>query len=265
MSAPLLLLGAQRSGTTAFAHALSRAYADAGGLFTVNGKLPYLLPRWCTDTDLAGRHFRADEIRHALNRKAPAGEGVARWLAQVDDVLRATAAAVADGERADPTALIAGVVAESYAGWPFWGDKYNEYMLDLRAVLGAVPSARMILLVRHPHDVAASMLEWAGDRPWRPVTHAGAHTKWAAWHRDWLDLAPLLDPARWMVVGYHALCEGRATRRLSAFTGLDLAPYLGTLRATRSPSPKIDLPPDTDEQVATAWRSLCEMENSDHE
>ncbi|WP_084963704.1 sulfotransferase [Thermoactinospora rubra] len=254
MTAPLLLLGAQRSGTTALAHALSRAYAGAGGLFTVNGKLPYLLPRWCTEADLRGRHFRADEILHALARKPPGGEGSDRWLAHVEQVLRRVAAEVAQGYGGAAPSLVARVIADSYAPWPLWGDKYNEYLMDLPALLAAVPSARLVLLVRHPEAVAESVLRWPGDRPWKPVTRPGAYAKWAAWHRGWLELAGGLAEERLMVVGYHALCAGKATRRLSEFTGLDLAPYLTGLR----PSGRDDY--ETPDEVADVWRTLCEME-----
>ncbi|MFB4306223.1 sulfotransferase [Actinomadura sp. GTD37] len=253
---PLLLLGAQRSGTTALAHALSRAFADAGGLFTVNGKLPYLLPRWTTAADLAGRHFRADEIAHALARRPPAGEGAGQWLKGVDEVLRDTAAQVAAGAHDDPEALVADVVARAYARWPRWGDKYNEYLIDLPAVLDAVPGARIVLLVRHPLEAAASQLEWTGDRPWRPATVADACAKWASWHAPWLAAAAHLDPGRWLVIGYRTLCAGRATDRLSAFCDLALEPYLTGLRATRPAPPDDDPPPG----AARVWRSLCEME-----
>ncbi|MDF5757688.1 sulfotransferase [Spongiactinospora sp. TRM90649] len=255
--APVVLLGAQRSGTTALAHALSRAYADAGGLFTVNGKLPYLLPRWCTRADLDGRHLRADEITFALSRRPPGGEGAGLWTARVAETLRHAAARVAEGEPADPRELIADIVAESYAGWPFWGDKYNEYLLDLPALLAAVPTARLVLLVRDPGEVAASVLAWTGDRPYRPATLRGAYAKWAAWHRGWLDLAPTLDPARRLVIGYRELCAGRETARLSDFTGLDLVPYLGGLRASR----RHPGAPPPDPQITAVWRSVREMEH----
>lgn len=253
---PLLLLGAQRSGTTALAYALSRAFADAGGVFTVNGKLPYLLPRWTTDADLSGRHFRADELAHALARKPPAGEGADRWLKGVDDVLRQAAAEVARGAHAEPGALARDIIARAYAPWPLWGDKYNEYLLDLPAVLRAVPGARLVLLVRHPLEAAASQLAWAGDRPWRPETVEDALAKWAAWHRPWFEVVPGLEPSRWLVVGYRALCDGRAADRLAAFCGLDLDRYLSGLRARRPAPFNEELPPD----IARLWRALSEME-----
>ncbi|WP_067461617.1 sulfotransferase [Actinomadura macra] len=253
---PLLLLGAQRSGTTALAHALSRAFADAGGILTVNGKLPYLLPRWTTAADLAGRHFRADEIACALARKPPSGEGADRWRKHVDGVLRAVAAEVARGEHDAPGALVAATIARAYEPWPFWGDKYNEHLLDLPAVLDAVPGARLVLLVRHPLEVAASQLEWSGDRPWRAATAADACAKWAAWHAPWFEVADRLPSRRRLVIGYRALCEGRAAGPLGAFCGLDVKPYLTGLRATREAPGPGGLPTDS----ARVWRALCEME-----
>ncbi|GAB3900402.1 hypothetical protein GCM10029964_087720 [Kibdelosporangium lantanae] len=252
--APLLLLGAQRSGTTALAFALSRAYAEAGGIFTVNGKLPYLLPRWTTPADLAGRHLRADEILHTIHRKPPAGDGVDKWLDGVDRVLRQAAAAVARGEHTDPADLI----AQAYAAWPRWGDKYNEYLLDLPEVLRTVPGARLVLLVRHPLEAAASQLEWSGDRPWRPTTVADACAKWVSWHLPWFEVTADLDPTRYLVIDYRALCAGRATDRLTEFCGLDLAPHLTGMRATRPAEDTTDLPPD----VARVWHALCEREST---
>ncbi|MER5891312.1 hypothetical protein ABT160_46550, partial [Streptomyces sp. NPDC001941] len=82
-TSPVILLGAQRCGTTAFAYAMNLAFHDSGGHFTVNGKLPYLLHRWLTAQDLADRHLRADEILHALDRRPPDGAGVERWRARV--------------------------------------------------------------------------------------------------------------------------------------------------------------------------------------
>ena len=59
---PVILLGAQRSGTTALGSVLSAAFADTGSLFTNNGKLPYVLHRWCTDADLRGQHLRVESV-----------------------------------------------------------------------------------------------------------------------------------------------------------------------------------------------------------
>jgi hypothetical protein len=257
MTAPLLLLGAQRSGTTALAHALSRAYAEAGGIFTVNGKLPYLLPRWCTPADLTGRHFRADEISHAIDRKPPAGVGVERWRARLDTVLREVAAEVTTGMHSDPGPLLGHVISQAYAEWPCWGDKYNEYLLDLPALLDAVPSARLVLVVRHPLEVAASQLAWSGDRPWRPASVEEACAKWTAWHTEWLTLAPRLPPGRRLVVDYRALCGGGpAVSRLSTFCGMDVGRHLKGFRASK-PAATSEPSPD----IARVWHELLEMES----
>ncbi|WP_030905240.1 sulfotransferase [Streptosporangium amethystogenes] len=251
MTEPLLLLGAQRSGTTALAHVLSEAYAAMGGIFTVNGKLPYVLARWCTRADLACRHFRADEISHALHRKPPGGIHAARWLGNLDRVLRDTAAEVARGEHTDPVSTCRHVIEQAYADWPCWGDKYNEYLLDLPGLLDVLPRPRVILLVRHPLEAAASQLEWTGDRPWRPSSTADACRKWAAWHASWLESADRIAPERRLVVDYHELCSGAATERLSAFTGLELSGPLNALSATRPSAIEEPSP-----EIAAVWRTL---------
>ena len=81
---PLLLVGAQRSGTTALGYALSEAHASRRGCFTVNGKLFYLAARWLHADDLAARHLRVDELCHALTRRRPGGAGAA----ETDHVFR---------------------------------------------------------------------------------------------------------------------------------------------------------------------------------
>lgn len=223
---PLLLLGSQRSGTTALAYALSNAFAAAGGIFTVNGKLMYYLHRWLTNDDLQFRHFRVDEILYSMMRRAPGGVGIERWLKQVERVLRQVAAEVADGQHDDALALGRRIVTESYADWLRWGDKYNEYLHHLSYLNGLVPDARYILLYRTPYESAVSALEWTGDRPWRPSTIDGNLEKWAAWHTDVLQLFETLPRNRYLVIEYHNLCAGEETKRLSEFIELDLEPYL---------------------------------------
>lgn len=246
---PLVLLGAQRSGTTAFAHALNKAFAANGGMFTVNGKLPYLLDRWLTPDDLAARHLRADEILHALRRHSPSGAGIEAWLARVETLLRDAARDVAEGVRTDAADLARRILTQSYRGATRWGDKYNEYLLGLARFDRIVPDARYILLIRHPSEVAASILAWTGDRPWKPHTTQAALEKWAAWHAGWLTSA--LPRERFRVVEYRRLCAGAETERLGAFVDLDLAPWLDTLASRRD----IDRP-TLPREVARVWEAL---------
>ncbi|MFF3174045.1 sulfotransferase [Streptomyces sp. NPDC057900] len=250
---PVILLGSQRCGTTALAYAMNLAFHDAGGHFTVNGKLPYLLHRWLNRQDLADRHLRTDEILHALDRRPPDGSGVERWRDRVEQSLRAAARDVAEGACGDdPVDLARRILAETRGGLPHCGDKYNEYLLHLPWFGEVLPDARYVMLVRHPEEAAGSMLRWKGDRPYVPVTREAALAKWTAWNRHWLDFAPSVPAGNALVVEYHALCRGEETERLSRFTGLDLAPYLAGLKS-RSPAADDDaLPEDT----ASVWEAL---------
>ena len=245
--APVILLGSQRSGTTALAYALSDAFAAADGIFTVNGKLMYFLHRWLTDEDLYVRHLRVDEILYSLKRRAPGGVRIEQWMEQVERVLRQAAAEVADGLHDDALALGRRIVADSYAGFARWGDKYNEYLHHLPHLSELVPDARYILLYRTPYETAASVLEWKGDRPWRPSTVEGNLEKWAAWHADALHLIDSLPSDRFQVIEYHRLCAGEETQQLSAFTGLDLEPHLRSLTPRRKPLDHPPLPPQAEE------------------
>ncbi|WP_329413230.1 sulfotransferase [Streptomyces sp. NBC_00704] len=251
---PVILLGGQRCGTTALAYAMNLAFHDAGGHFTVNGKLPYLLHRWLGGQDLADRHLRADEILHALDRRPPDGAGVEQWRARVERSLRAAARDVAEGAAGDdPVELARRILGAAQGESPYWGDKYNEYLLHLPWFGRVLPDARYVMLVRHPVEAARSMLRWKGDRPYVPLTEEAALAKWTAWNRHWLAFAPGVPAERRLVVEYHALCRGEETERLSRFTGLDLTPYLAGLKP-RSPAADtgVVLPADTQ----AVWEEL---------
>ncbi|GAA0443895.1 hypothetical protein Acor_27380 [Acrocarpospora corrugata] len=253
-SSPLILLGAQRSGTTALATVLDSAYAAAGGLFTVNGKLPYVLHRWCSQADLPARHLRVDEMLHALRRRPPYGPRGERWLAAVERELRAAAAEVAAGAVLDAVELRRDLVRRAYAGATRFGDKYNEYLLELDQLAETLPDARWALLVRHPAAVAASALRWPGDRPWRPETRAAALDKWAAWHEPWLRHERTRDPGRCIVLEYGRLCAGRDLARLSGAVDLDLAPFAGPLTERPPPPAPDELPP----RIDRIWQALLD-------
>jgi hypothetical protein len=241
----VLLLGAQRSGTTALAHALSNAFAAQGGIFTVNGRLPYVLRRWLTSADLAGRHLRADDVLHALARRPAAGRGANEWQQATEQVLRRAATEVAEGQAPLSKVTLAGqIVTASYAAWPFWGDKYNEYLLDLPWLLRLLPNARFLVVVRDPADVAASMLSWSGDRPYNPTSRAAALVKWKRWNDAWLTFADRVPAPVRLVVEYRDLCEGGSVNRLEEFLSLPLREHLTSLRSRRRvvrPSVPVDV------------------------
>ncbi|WP_329616351.1 sulfotransferase [Streptomyces brevispora] len=251
---PVILLGSQRCGTTALAYAMNMAFHDAGGHFTVNGKLPYLLHRWLGRDDLAARHLRTDEILHALDRRPPDGAGVERWRARVEEALRRAARDVAEGAAGDDPAVLARrILTESNEGLPCWGDKYNEYLLHLPWFGEVLPDARYVMLVRHPAEAARSMLSWTGDRPWLPTSERAAVDKWTAWNGHWLEFAPGIPADRRLVIEYRSLCGGEETERLEAFTGLELRPCLAGLKPrTPAAAPDADLPQET----AAVWAAL---------
>ncbi|MGW2649020.1 sulfotransferase family protein [Streptomyces sp. NPDC001393] len=255
MTGPVLLVGCQRSGTTALSYALSSAFAAAGGHFTVNGKLPYLLDRWLTPVDLEARHFRADEVLYALDRKPPQGTGVEVWRAQAEAALRRAARDVAEGAVRDADELAHRITSESYAGFPYWGDKYNEYLLHLPRLGRMLPDARFLVLVRHPDEVADSMLRWTGDRPWCPVSRAAAHAKWTAWNAAWLEFSASLPTDRFLVAEYRDVCRGEATARMEAFLGLELTPFLAELAPRTNEVTGGALPAETER----VWAALTDQ------
>jgi hypothetical protein len=225
-SGPLFLVGAQRSGTTVLAHLLSSALAEQrGGTFTVNGKLWYVLRRWLEPADLAARHLRADEIRYALGRRSPGGVGATGWLARVDTALDGAAAQVAAGRypaTADAVIELSRAVADEVAAGRPWGDKYNEYVLELEHLHAVFPSARWVMVSRHPAQVAASMLRWRGPRPWNPHSLADAEAKWCVWNARWLQFRDRLEVDSVVELDYDRLCAGPDLERLERFTELDL-------------------------------------------
>ncbi|KUO20691.1 sulfotransferase [Streptomyces dysideae] len=240
---PLLLVGPQRSGTTALAGALSSAFAAAGGCFTVNGKLPYLLRRWWTDPDAEALHLRADEVTHALTRIPPHGDGSEEWLARARTALLGSTRRAAHGSAEPATSdEIRRVCAEAYGPGP-WGDKYNEYLLELPWLHATFPNARWVFLVREPEEAIASMLRWQRDKPWNPDSASAASAKWAHWTSRWLAFRASVPARRRIELDYGSLCEG-SHDALSEFVCVDLAPHLAGFRRQAADRPRPELCPE---------------------
>jgi hypothetical protein len=243
VTGPILLVGPQRSGTTALGVAVSEAVAAAGGCFTVNGKLPYFLRRWWTGPDTAAGHLRSDEVAHSLGRVPPLGTGSAAWLVRARAALLASAGRAAHGTL-EPSvgAEIRRICAEAYGPGP-WGDKYNEYLLDLPWLHATFPDARWVFLVREPGESAASMLAWRRDKPWNPQEATAALAKWAHWTSRWLAFRAEVPARRRIELDYAALCAGRH-EALSEFLGVDLGPHLTGFRRPPVTRPSPPLGPD---------------------
>ncbi|TYR78264.1 sulfotransferase [Priestia megaterium] len=254
---PIILLGYQRSGTTALSFSLSKAFSENGGIFTINGKLMYYLKRWLNKEDLYYRHLRVDEILYSIKRKMPYGEGIEEWCNSLETVLREAAIEVADGKYKDTISLSRSIINKCYRNFYRWGDKYNEYLHDISYLEKTIPNAKYILLYRNPYEVAMSVSEWKGDRPWRPSNREKNLEKWATWHNEIIPLLKTSSPNRYIVINYSNLCSGNATAKLSDFVELELKPYLQNLKTVREPIYKYDFPP----VVNQVWKDLVNLEN----
>ena len=225
MSSPLFVVGAQRSGSTALAYALSEAFDRKGGCFTVNGKLLYYARRWITVDDVRAQHLRTDEILHALARKPATGRTASKWMERVEWSLREAARRVANEEvpatREGVCALVRGLALDGYPTAP-WGDKYNEYLLDLEFLHEIFPGAKWLFLSRHPGEVRESTHAWTGDRPWRPRTDEAIERRWVEWNVSWLSFRERVKPGRRLEVKYAELCSGRAADAIGRFADVDL-------------------------------------------
>lgn len=226
-AAPIILLGFQRSGTTAIAAVLQRGASAAGGLFTINGKLIYYLHRWLGPEDIAARHFRYEEVAHALRRVRPYGQEpeTDRWLARAESALTSAAETI---WRYDPSPdvhqdIARRIVAEAYGGWPIWGEKYNEDMLDIAYLEAILDRPRYLLLFRDPAQVARSMLGWSEEKHWNPTRRDHALAKWRHWNETALDALDRVDAARVVCLEYgQGICTPTTRAILADFTGLPL-------------------------------------------
>ncbi len=184
---PFLIVGSQRSGTTILGILLAR-HNDI--FLTVNGKLLYYLITWIgrDPESIPCLHARFDEIAWAMGRKPILGVGDAVAKSIMRDVERGVG--VAKLATTTPTDCIRELWYEVYnrnAGTTSAiGDKYNEYLLQLEAIISIVPEMRYVFVVRHPIAASESMIRSFSDRPWVPGSMEHAIAKWAMWNRQWL-------------------------------------------------------------------------------
>lgn len=260
MTSPLFVVGAQRSGTTALAHAIAEGAHRAGGCFTVNGKLFYLARRWITENDVRARHLRVDEILYALTRRRPLGYGAEEWMSRLEASLRSSALRVAEGEvGADPAAvagLVRDIAREAYGPGP-WGDKYNEYLLELDTLNRWFPEASWLFVARQPGEVRDSVRAWAGDRPWLPRSEAAIELRWVEWNRLWLAFRSCVGAARQLEVTYGDLCNGRAADAVEAFTGMSLDGLAAMRRPCRAESAEV-----MTREARDLWTRLLDVTSS---
>jgi hypothetical protein len=212
----------------------------------------YLAARWLRQDDVAARHLRTDEVLHALWRRPAGGVGAEAWAVRAEEALRAAAQRVADGDSTDAHGLVCEVAAQAY-GTPLWGDKYNEYLLDLPYLHELYPRARWLFLYRHPVEVSDSMLRWEGDRPWRSTSAAACEEKWAEWNGRWLDFRDHVRPDRRLELSYDDVCHAAGAAGLADFAGISLTGAPLRRRALPAQGPPVT------ERAAEIWRRICEL------
>src|SRR5262249_27103155 len=152
MSSPIFVLGAQRTGSTLIGRMLAALPESA---ITINGKVAYYLflyipttPTWWQWIE----HLRTDEILHALSRKPPI-QAPDRFNEHVVEGLRLGRLDLLGlTDRPTRRQAIAHLTRTVYTALApqarLWGDKYNEYVLQLDDLHGCFPDARWVWTVR---------------------------------------------------------------------------------------------------------------------
>jgi Sulfotransferase family len=183
---PVFVVGAQRSGTTIVGEVLARML---GSGLVVNGKLAYYLAVWLLENEHEwdGRHVRLDELAHALRRVPPRNAAPGAFEDAIGALLRqGPGICAASPSRAVAAARLWYAFQSHLApGAAVLGEKYNELLLHLDALLSAFPNARIVFVFREPCDVSESMVRHFAGRPWAPATAGEAARKYVAWNAAW--------------------------------------------------------------------------------
>lgn len=212
---PFFIVGCDRSGTT-----LLRLILNAHPRLCIPNEsdfIPIL-------HDLALRRFGTTDPIPDVEPLLEALFAVERYrLWKLDD------AEVARRVRAAPRSVSALVDAVfrccvEREGKARWGDKTPRYTLRLDAIAQLFPAARVVLIVRDPRDVQASLAEvsWHPDSPFFNARK---------WRRYWLRATADLErhfPGRGLVVRYESLVldPEAVVRRVAGFLGEDFAPEM---------------------------------------
>jgi Sulfotransferase family len=209
MSAPLIVLGVSRSGTT-----LLRVMLDRNSELAIPDE-SFFIPQ------LADRHGRRIDPERFVDdlRRLPA---IRDWGVPLDDVRRRLRPELPLGE-----AIAA--VYEAYAareGKRRWGDKTPMYMRHLGLLDRLFPDAEYVHLIRDGRDAAVSFLampEGISAGAWaKPRSVAEFGCEWRREVTAARRLGARVGPARYHELRYEALVEDpeRELRRICAFAGL---------------------------------------------
>ena len=215
MTAPLVLLGVSRSGTT-----LLRAVLDRSAGLAIPDE-SFFVPL------LARRHGRRVEPSRFLDdvRRLPA---VAAWGVSAGDVAPRLRPGMPAGQ-----AIAA--IFEAYAegqGKPRWGDKTPMYMRHLPLLERLFPEAQYVHLVRDGRDAATSFLQLPEGTFTRTWAHPASATAFACLWRTEVEatraLGARVGPGRYLEARYEDLVRDaeRVVRWICAFAGLPYAPEM---------------------------------------
>lgn len=235
-SAPVIVLGCQRSGTTLLATILHDA---SGGAFGVEAGVIRLAFIWFHNlcaTPAAFNNLRMVEFLHAFGWNAQAAEPERdRWRKASEVVL---AGFLKDGRlrqwaRSNDLPeflrnLCRDVHGDMSPRAAFWGDKYPQYLFHIDQIEQAFPRARYVFLHRHPHPVMESLyrLRNPKDRPGGGLRFSmeDCRDQWVEWNRLWLRTREAIEPARRFELAFEALLENprEVLSRLERFLGVGL-------------------------------------------
>ncbi len=214
-TAPVLVLGVRRSGTTLLRVILDRSPGIA--LPDESHFVPQLAHRH--STPVSAERF-ADDLRRVPT--------LGRWGITVDDV----APFLRDGmTRGDAIGAVFAAYAAEH-GKPRWGDKTPAYMRYLSLLDSLFPDALYVHLIRDGRDCALSFLrlpDEAASRTWaHPEDAAGFACQWASEIRAARELGRRIGPKRYLEARYEQLVEepARVVSGICDFASLPFTPEM---------------------------------------
>ena len=254
MSAPLIVLGVSRSGTT-----LLRVILDRSPGLAIPDE-SFFVPL------LARRHGKTIDAESFLEDLARIPT-IRDWGVAVADV----APRIRSGM---PTGDAVAAIFETYAaaaGKPRWGDKTPMYMRHLPLLARLFPDAQYVHLIRDGRDAALSFLqmpEGTFTRTWaHPTTPAQFACLWRKEVADARALGRRLGAGRYHEVRYEELVASPedVVRGICAFASIPFEPamldYTGAVDVSAKPHQQRLLTPPT--SGVRSWRE--DMEAADVE
>jgi Sulfotransferase family len=228
MTAPLIVLGVSRSGTT-----LLRVMLDRSPGLAIPDE-SFFIPL------LARRHRRTVEPKDFLDdlSRIPV---IRAWGLSPADVAPRLESGMSTGE-----AIAA--IFESYAakaGKPRWGDKTPMYMRHLALLAELFPDAQYVHLIRDGRDAALSFLEMPPGTFTRTWAHPGDAAQFACLWRKEVSSArsfgQRVGPGRYLEVRYEDLvtATSQVVASICDFAGIAFEPamveYAGAVDVSDKP------------------------------